>query len=128
MTDSPAGLTQVDLLIVNTVIVTMDAERRIISDGAIAVDDGLIIAIGKSAELRRAYRAHETIDTEAPGSNGDATTSRFNASGQDRRRRPGPIVSITSFVDTSHLHHAAHRDIIGRTARPGKAASAGGIL
>jgi cytosine/adenosine deaminase-related metal-dependent hydrolase len=49
-------------MIVDTMIVTMDSERRVIADGAIAVSGDLIVAVGKSADLARDYRAAETID------------------------------------------------------------------
>ena len=52
----------VDLLITDTLLVTMDAERRIVTDGALAIDGGVIVAVGKSPELKRRYRAQETID------------------------------------------------------------------
>jgi len=52
----------VDLLIVDTILVTLDAERRIILDAAIAVADGAIVAVGKSADLKRDYQAGETVD------------------------------------------------------------------
>ena len=52
----------VDLMIVDTMIVTMDAERRIIKDGAIAIVGDIIVAVGKSADLKRHYKARETID------------------------------------------------------------------
>jgi len=54
--------TPVDLLIVDTLIVTMDKERRIVTDGALAVSGDTIVAVGKSADLRRDYSARETID------------------------------------------------------------------
>jgi cytosine/adenosine deaminase-related metal-dependent hydrolase len=53
---------EVDLLIRDTMIVTLDAERRILTDAALAVRDGIIVAIGKSADLVPAYRASETVD------------------------------------------------------------------
>jgi cytosine/adenosine deaminase-related metal-dependent hydrolase len=56
------GPRQVDLMVVDTTIVTMDAERRIIKDAALAVKDGIIAAIGKSADLKAAYQAHEVVD------------------------------------------------------------------
>jgi cytosine/adenosine deaminase-related metal-dependent hydrolase len=49
-------------MIVDTMIVTMDAERRIITDGAIAVSGDIIVAVGKTADLKHAYGAKETID------------------------------------------------------------------
>jgi cytosine/adenosine deaminase-related metal-dependent hydrolase len=52
-----------DTLIVDTTVVTMDDQRRVITDGAIAVKDGLIVAVGKTADVRAAWRA----DDELPG-------------------------------------------------------------
>ena len=47
----------VDLLVTNGVVITVDAERRIYRDGAIAIDDGRIVEVGRSAELERPVRA-----------------------------------------------------------------------
>ncbi|KRE06707.1 hypothetical protein ASE63_23660 [Bosea sp. Root381] len=44
-----------DLLITGTTLVTCDDERRIIEDGAIAIAADRIVAVGKSAELEKAY-------------------------------------------------------------------------
>jgi cytosine/adenosine deaminase-related metal-dependent hydrolase len=52
----------VDLMIVDTTVVTMDAERRVIADGALAVRADKIVAVGKSADLKKRYKAAETID------------------------------------------------------------------
>ncbi len=54
--------TRVDLIVRGGTIVAMDAERRVIEDGAIAVEGGRIAAIGTSAEIERSYQARETID------------------------------------------------------------------
>ena len=37
-------------------------EVGLIADGAVAIDDGLIVAVGDTAELRQRYRARQTID------------------------------------------------------------------
>jgi 5-methylthioadenosine/S-adenosylhomocysteine deaminase len=52
----------VDLLITGTHIVTMDSDRRIITDGAIAVRGDRIVAVGKSAALKQRFIARDTID------------------------------------------------------------------
>lgn len=52
----------VDLLIRNAWIVTMDAERRIFRDGAIAVAGDRIAAVGPSVEVEAQVAARETID------------------------------------------------------------------
>ena len=54
--------TPVDLLIRGGWVVTMDAERRIYRDGAIAVIGDRIHAVGPSAEVAAAVVARETID------------------------------------------------------------------
>jgi 5-methylthioadenosine/S-adenosylhomocysteine deaminase len=52
----------VDLIVSGGTIVTMDAARRVIDDGAVAVLSGKIVAVGKRADISRRYTARETID------------------------------------------------------------------
>ena len=59
--DSPAP-TPVDLLIRHAWIVTMDGERRIYRDGAIAVNGDRIQAVGQDAEVAAAVAPKQTID------------------------------------------------------------------
>ena len=54
--------TDVDLLFLNGVVVTMDRDRRILADGAVAVHRDRIVGVGRSSELRRAFRARRSID------------------------------------------------------------------
>jgi hypothetical protein len=54
-------LERVDLLVLGGTIVTMDASRSVIDDGAIAVRDGRIIGIGPRAEIERRYTAPKKI-------------------------------------------------------------------
>lgn len=51
----------VDLLILGGTIVTMDGDRNVIDDGAIAVKDGKILRIGKARDMRRTP-AKQTIN------------------------------------------------------------------
>ena len=51
-----------DLLISGGTIITMDADRRVIPDGAVAVEAGRIIAIGPRAEVEAAHTAATRID------------------------------------------------------------------
>jgi len=53
-----------DILIRNGTVLTMDGDRRVIPDGAVAVNDGRIIAIGKTESLTRDYTAERTIDAK----------------------------------------------------------------
>jgi cytosine/adenosine deaminase-related metal-dependent hydrolase len=52
-----SAVEKVDLLIHGGVIVTMDAERRVFRDGAIAVRDGAVIDVGSSTTLLSHWRA-----------------------------------------------------------------------
>jgi 5-methylthioadenosine/S-adenosylhomocysteine deaminase len=51
---------RIEILAEGTVI-TMDPARRVIRDGAVAVDEGRIVAIGKATELRGRYAAERTL-------------------------------------------------------------------
>ncbi|MFN2595786.1 MAG: amidohydrolase family protein [Pyrinomonadaceae bacterium] len=51
-----------DLIVRGGTVVTMDAERRVIEDGAVAVRGGRVVAVGKSADVERNFRAREVID------------------------------------------------------------------
>jgi 5-methylthioadenosine/S-adenosylhomocysteine deaminase len=51
-----------DLLIVGGTVVTMDKDRRLIEDGAVAIKDGKIALVGKRAAVTKNLRAKQTID------------------------------------------------------------------
>ncbi|HSQ26249.1 MAG TPA: amidohydrolase family protein [Anaerolineales bacterium] len=52
----------IDLLLVNGTVIPMDAERRIISDGAVAIDQGRIVAVGTTQELEGQFQAEKVLD------------------------------------------------------------------
>jgi 5-methylthioadenosine/S-adenosylhomocysteine deaminase len=62
----PAGAADavrtVDLVVRGGTVVTMNAERRLIPDGAVAADKGRIVAVGTSAEVGRAWRGRQSLD------------------------------------------------------------------
>jgi 5-methylthioadenosine/S-adenosylhomocysteine deaminase len=65
-TEAPAPTTAtqanfIDLIILGDHIVTMDAAGTIYENGAIAIDDGLILAVGAAAEITASYNAAETL-------------------------------------------------------------------
>ena len=51
-----------EYLFTNGLVVTMDPDRRLIYDGAVAVEGNQIVAVGKSHELAKAYGSFEEID------------------------------------------------------------------
>jgi len=53
---------KIKLLIKNACIITMDSERRILTQSAIAVNGDTIVAIGKTAEVEARYTAERVID------------------------------------------------------------------
>ncbi|HMO80685.1 MAG TPA: amidohydrolase [Pyrinomonadaceae bacterium] len=55
-------LEQVDLLILGGTVVTMDAKRRVVENGGVAIRGGSIVAVGTRAEIAKTYRAKQKID------------------------------------------------------------------
>ena len=51
-----------DLLISGATLITMDGERRVIADGALAIAGTRIVAVGKREALARTVKAKETLD------------------------------------------------------------------
>ena len=55
---------RIDLIIKGDHIVSMDAAGTVIEDGAIAVDEGVIVAIGSAADIEARYSAVNTLSGE----------------------------------------------------------------
>jgi 5-methylthioadenosine/S-adenosylhomocysteine deaminase len=53
-----------DLLVAGGTVVTMDASRAILDDGAVAVKGDTIVAVGPRSELEAKYDAAQTIDAQ----------------------------------------------------------------
>jgi 5-methylthioadenosine/S-adenosylhomocysteine deaminase len=54
----------IDYLIKNTLIVTLDKQRRIIKDGTIAIEGDKIVDVGKTEELSKMHSAQTVIDAK----------------------------------------------------------------
>jgi 5-methylthioadenosine/S-adenosylhomocysteine deaminase len=52
----------VDLIVKGGTVVTMDGNRRVIENGGVAIKGGRIVAVGKTAEIERAYAAGEVVN------------------------------------------------------------------
>ena len=55
-------MSEISLLVTGGLVVTMDPRQPVIENGAVAVNDGRIIAVGESAELATRFTAKKTID------------------------------------------------------------------
>jgi predicted amidohydrolase YtcJ len=55
----------IDLLLTGGTVVTIDQQRRILRDGAVAIDGGRIVAVGPSADLVGQFPARKTVDCKA---------------------------------------------------------------
>ena len=60
--ENPVGeRQQIDLIVEGDYIVSMDATNSIMNGGAVAVNDGLIIDIGASEDIRLRYQAAQVL-------------------------------------------------------------------
>lgn len=53
---------KIDLMVKGGTFITMDPQRRVVSDGAVAVDGNLIKAVGKRTDIAKKFSADETVD------------------------------------------------------------------
>jgi 5-methylthioadenosine/S-adenosylhomocysteine deaminase len=52
----------IDLIVAGSYVVTMDADDTVIADGAVAINDGIILAVGPAADIDGRYVAKERLD------------------------------------------------------------------
>jgi len=55
---------QIDLIIRGDFVVSMDDDGTVYEDGAVAIDEGLILAIGPAVDILAAYSAAQTLNGE----------------------------------------------------------------
>ena len=53
---------QIDLLLTNGTVLTMDSKRTIFRQGAVAIEDDHIVDVGEADELTARYQAAKIID------------------------------------------------------------------
>ena len=56
------ALTPVDILITGGTLITMDEDRRVLENGAVAIAGDRIAAVGPAADLQARFRATHVID------------------------------------------------------------------
>ena len=59
---TPPAPKHVALVVTNGTVVTMDAERRVIEGGAVAIDGGRVVAVDRAVEIKSAYAGRKTLD------------------------------------------------------------------
>ena len=64
MLSAQAGARQVALVITNAIVVTEDPARRVIQDGAVAVDGTDIVGVDTSDVIKRQFQGRDTIDAK----------------------------------------------------------------
>jgi 5-methylthioadenosine/S-adenosylhomocysteine deaminase len=52
----------IDMIVAGDYVVIMDESRQVVKDGAVAIDDGRIVAVGPRAEIAAKYRARQKLD------------------------------------------------------------------
>jgi 5-methylthioadenosine/S-adenosylhomocysteine deaminase len=58
---APVETNAIDLIVQGDYVITMDAQLSVIRNGAVAIDEGVIIAIGPADEINAEYAATETL-------------------------------------------------------------------
>jgi 5-methylthioadenosine/S-adenosylhomocysteine deaminase len=56
-----AAQPSVDLIVAGDYVVTMEGNADVVKDGAVVVDDGMIVAVGRYEELAARYHAREVV-------------------------------------------------------------------
>lgn len=57
-------LEKVDILITKSIVITMNEERQIIKDGAVAIEKDKIVDVGQSSEIEKKYKAGYVVNAK----------------------------------------------------------------
>ena len=57
-------MVDVELVISNGIVITVDKDRRVINNGSVAINDGEIVAVGSSREIDEKYYSSRTINAD----------------------------------------------------------------
>ncbi len=76
--DTSAPPQTADLLVQHALLITQDAQRRVIEDGALAIRDGRLLAVGPTAEIAPRFAARRSLDgfSHSGARHGDANSFR----------------------------------------------------
>jgi 5-methylthioadenosine/S-adenosylhomocysteine deaminase len=115
-------LEPVDLLIEGWYVVTMNASRDIIRDGAVAVRDRRIVDVGKAADLRQRYQPARTIGGDRFVITPGMVNTHIHITGEPLTR--GYVPDDTPFVENVFewlcplyaVHNAAEERVSGQMA------------
>ncbi len=117
---TPAQPLDCDVLITRATVLTMDDERRILEDGAVAVHGQRIVAVGPSDELKARFNPVRAIDASgrvvAPGFiDSHIHSSRHVVGGRPYQRAPRAHLlskggQVEAFVAELSAMHAVHAD------------------
>lgn len=99
-------MSDVDILVSGGIVVTVDANRRIIKDGAVAIDGSRIVGVGKKDILEKKFKADRVIDAGRkivmPG-----LISGHTHPVQHLARGLGDDVDLTDWVHHRIMHYEA---------------------
>jgi len=59
-----AELSSIDTMISGGIVVTMDAGRRVIADGAVSIQEGVVVDVGCRESLEAKYQPRHRIDAK----------------------------------------------------------------
>ncbi|MFM0056962.1 hypothetical protein PQR64_15150 [Paraburkholderia phytofirmans] len=85
---------RVDVLIKNGCVITVDSQRRVIEDGAVAVKGERIVAVGDTSALASQYCADRVIDARRKAVLPGLIDAHTHAGHAMLRTNPSAIISI----------------------------------